>query len=63
MTRLNCRYSNSRCAWVWSNCRRVFRAGLRHSMVDACWPEFERVFHGFNVRAVAAMSDEALEHS
>ena len=30
-------------------------------MVDARWPEFERVFFGFNVAALAAMSDDALE--
>ena len=42
-------------------CLRVFRAGLRHSMVDARWPRFESVFHGFVPAAVAAMSDEQLE--
>lgn len=41
--------------------RRIFRAGLKHSMVDAKWPAFEGVFHGFNVRKVSMMSDEALE--
>ena len=25
---------------------RIFRAGLRHSMVDGKWPAFEEVFHG-----------------
>ena len=40
---------------------RVFRAGLRHSVVDAKWPAFEEVFHGFDLRRVRAMSDEALE--
>ena len=40
---------------------RVFRAGLRHSLVDAKWPAFEEVFHGFEPRRVRAMSDEALE--
>ena len=40
---------------------RVFRAGLKHSMVDAKWPAFEAVFHGFDPRRVRAMSDEALE--
>ncbi|HXQ65012.1 MAG TPA: DNA-3-methyladenine glycosylase I [Alphaproteobacteria bacterium] len=40
---------------------RVFRAGLKHSLVDAKWPAFEAVFHGFVPRRVRAMSDEALE--
>jgi 3-methyladenine DNA glycosylase Tag len=40
---------------------RVFRAGLRHSLVDAKWPAFEAVFHGFDPRRVRAMPDEALE--
>jgi 3-methyladenine DNA glycosylase Tag len=40
---------------------RVFRAGLKHSVVDAKWPAFEAVFHGFEPRRVRAMSDEALE--
>lgn len=42
-------------------CRRVFRAGLKHSMVDARWPRFEAVFHGFRPAVLAAMGDEALE--
>ena len=41
--------------------RRIFRAGLKHSMVDAKWPAFERVFMGFDPYRVAMMSDEALE--
>ena len=41
--------------------RRVFRAGLKHSLVDAKWPAFEEVFTGFAPRRVRAMSDEALE--
>src|SRR6266849_1810024 len=41
--------------------RRIFRAGLKHSLVDAKWPAFEEVFHGFEPRWVRAMSDEALE--
>lgn len=44
-------------------CLRVFRAGLRHSMVDARWPRFEQVFHGFAPAALAAMSDEQLERA
>ena len=41
--------------------RRIFRAGLKHSLVDAKWPAFEEVFSGFDPRRVRAMSDEALE--
>ncbi len=40
---------------------RIFRAGLKHSMVDARWPAFEEVFHGFAPRRVWSMSDEELE--
>jgi 3-methyladenine DNA glycosylase Tag len=41
--------------------RRIFHAGLKHSMVDAKWPAFEEVFFGFDPRRVRAMSDEAME--
>ncbi len=40
---------------------RIFRAGLRHALVDAKWPAFEEVFHGFEPRRITAMSDEDLE--
>jgi 3-methyladenine DNA glycosylase Tag len=40
---------------------RIFRAGLKHSLVDAKWPAFEEVFFAFEPRRVRAMSDEALE--
>ena len=40
---------------------RIFRAGLKHEMVDAKWPAFEKAFHGFDPRRVRAMSDEAIE--
>jgi len=40
---------------------RVFRAGLRHDMVDAKWPAFEKAFRGFDPRKVRAMSDEQVE--
>ena len=40
---------------------RVFRAGLRHSLVDARWPAFEEVFRGFDPKRVRAMSDEDQE--
>src|SRR5271168_5588737 len=38
---------------------RIFRAGLKHSLVDAKWPAFEEVFAGFDPRRIRAMSDEA----
>jgi len=40
---------------------RIFRAGLKHSLVDAKWPAFEEVFDGFEPRRVRAMPDDALE--
>jgi 3-methyladenine DNA glycosylase Tag len=40
---------------------RIFRAGLKHSVVDARWPAFEEVFFGFDPARVVAMSDEELE--
>lgn len=40
---------------------RIFRAGLKHSVVDDKWPLFERVFKGFKPAYVASLSDEALE--
>jgi 3-methyladenine DNA glycosylase Tag len=40
---------------------RIFRAGIKHSVVDAKWPAFEEVFDGFDPRRVRAMPDEALE--
>lgn len=40
---------------------RIFRAGLRHSVVDSKWPIFDKVFKGFSPIYVASLSDEALE--
>ena len=40
---------------------RVFRAGLRHSVVDAKWPNFEEVFWGFDPEKVVLMSAEHIE--
>lgn len=40
---------------------RVFRAGLKHSLVDAKWPAFEAVFFGFAPEKVVLMGDEHLE--
>ena len=40
---------------------RVFRAGLKHSLVDAKWPAFEEVFFGFDPQKVVLMGAEHLE--
>lgn len=40
---------------------RVFRAGLKHSLVDAKWPAFEQVFFGFDPEKVVLMGAEHLE--
>jgi len=40
---------------------RIFRAGLKYSVVDAKWPAFEEVFEGFEPRRVRAMTDEDME--
>ncbi len=42
-------------------CLRVFRAGLRYSMVDNKWPAFEDVFHGFQPGRITLMNDEEME--
>ena len=41
--------------------RRIFRAGLKFTLVDGKWPAFEEVFMGFAPTRVAAMPDDALE--
>lgn len=41
--------------------RRIFRAGLKHSLVDAKWPAFEKAFFDFKPLRVAMMSDEELD--
>ncbi|MCM2318018.1 MAG: DNA-3-methyladenine glycosylase I [Pseudomonas sp.] len=40
---------------------RVFRAGLKHSLVDAKWSAFEAVFFGFEPHKVVLMGAEHLE--
>lgn len=42
-------------------CLRIFRAGLKHALVDAKWPAFEEAFHGFAPGRVALMNDEDIE--
>ncbi|MCY1276303.1 DNA-3-methyladenine glycosylase I [compost metagenome] len=40
---------------------RIFRAGLKHSLVDAKWPAFEAVFFGFDPHKVVLMGADHLE--
>ncbi len=49
-------------AWYLSTMsRRIFRAGLKHSMVDKKWPDFEQAFHNFDLMRVSMMSDEDMD--
>ena len=41
--------------------RRIFQAGLKHSVIDAKWPQFELALNGFNPDACARMSDEKFD--
>lgn len=41
--------------------RRIFRAGLRHAMVDARWPAFEEAFWGFDPDKMVLLSAEHIE--
>ncbi|WP_317932070.1 DNA-3-methyladenine glycosylase I [Halioxenophilus sp. WMMB6] len=41
--------------------RRIFQAGLKHSLVDARWPEFEQAFAGFDPSSLTMMSDDDLD--
>jgi 3-methyladenine DNA glycosylase Tag len=41
--------------------RRIFRAGLKHSLVDSKWPEFERQFSAFDPFVCAMMSDDFID--
>lgn len=40
---------------------RIFRAGLKHELVDNKWPAFEEVWHGFDPGRCAGVYDEELE--
>ena len=41
--------------------QRVFRAGMRHSVVDSRWPAFEEHFWGFDPRACQLIDDARFE--
>lgn len=40
---------------------RVFRAGMKHSLVDSKWPAFEEAFWGFEPRACQLIDDGRFE--
>lgn len=42
-------------------CRRVFRAGLKHSLVDSKWPQFEQRFKGFDPIFCAMLSEDDID--
>ncbi|MGB7754633.1 MAG: DNA-3-methyladenine glycosylase I [Salinisphaera sp.] len=42
-------------------CRRIFRAGLTHRLVDARWPAFEAAFDDFDLESVAALDEDDLK--
>lgn len=41
--------------------RRIFRAGLKHSVVDARWPAFEQAFFSFDPEKLVLMPDAMLD--
>ena len=44
-----------------SLCLRIFRAGLKHDMVDRRWPAFEQAFNNFDPFLCAMLSDDELD--
>lgn len=42
--------------------QRIFRAGLRHAMVDARWPAFEEAFWGFDPKKMILLAAEHIEN-
>ncbi len=47
--------------WLSEMTKSVFQAGFVWRIVEAKWPDFERVFENFDVHGVAYLSDEAIE--
>jgi len=47
--------------WLSAMTKSVFRAGFVWRVVEHKWADFERAFNGFDVQAVAYMSDEAID--
>ena len=42
-------------------CLRVFRAGMKHSVVDAKWPAFEEAFWGFDPEKMVLLTPEQVD--
>lgn len=40
--------------------RRIFQAGMQHTMVDSKWPDFEQAFNGFNLSEMLNLTDDDL---
>src|SRR5690554_3446165 len=40
---------------------RVFRAGMKHSVVDAKWPAFEEAFWGFDPEMMVLLTPEQID--
>ncbi|MFG1497194.1 DNA-3-methyladenine glycosylase I [Saccharospirillum sp. HFRX-1] len=53
--------SRSDADWLSLISRRVFRAGMKHSVIDARWPAFEEAFWGFDPRACQLIDDDRFE--
>lgn len=47
--------------WLSLITRRVFRAGMKHSLIDARWPAFEEAFWGFDPQACQLIDDARFE--
>ena len=47
--------------WLSEMTKNVFRAGFVWRIVEYKWPDFERVFQGFDPYTVAYLSDEAID--
>jgi len=41
--------------------RRVFRAGMKHSVIDQRWDYFDQVFDGFDVRSCAMITPDDID--
>ncbi|WP_232819280.1 DNA-3-methyladenine glycosylase I [Saccharospirillum mangrovi] len=47
--------------WLSLISRRVFRAGMKHSVIDARWPAFEEAFWQFDPKACQLIDDDRFE--
>ncbi len=48
-------------AYFENMCRVIFQAGLNWQVIDKKWPTIKEAFQDFNIRRVAAFSDEDVE--